>query len=229
MSRTALQAMADDADAWLFCGTLPDAVGAVLSTVRDNDYTPRYVSFTQSASHDVTIFDNDLWQYVTVSAEASEDVTFPPTKDFGNITNIKEGFYDKYGEEFPDSAVVLAAWFSVMNSAIGSAIAEFGDDIFVNANGGLELSTDNNTANVCGEKTLDEILYQYIFRLKLDTIVGQYSWDVNSAQQRDWLHLQMQKKGEYILIGPPTTKHADLIYPMPKWHERIFDPQYGHW
>eukprot|EP00028_Trichosphaerium_sp_Am-I-7-wt_P004387 CAMPEP_0168532174 /NCGR_PEP_ID=MMETSP0405-20121227/16027_1 /TAXON_ID=498012 /ORGANISM="Trichosphaerium sp, Strain Am-I-7 wt" /LENGTH=406 /DNA_ID=CAMNT_0008557399 /DNA_START=430 /DNA_END=1647 /DNA_ORIENTATION=- len=224
ISATAKLAAAVDSDAWLFCSFYLDATSYALKSLREIDYTPRYVGVSVGSP----FFTTKEWQYVTIGSEYDEQMHFPTTSLLG--TNI--GFLETWrnisgGRPFPSLNNAFLAMFIIFKQSIEDAIGIHTEAVILNDDSALELVGSNSSA--CVSANIYDVLYDEIIRYKIDTISGRYSWDINAIQQREWIHLQQQELGTYTIIGPPATKQADLIYPMPKWHERVFDPKYGHW
>jgi hypothetical protein len=83
----------------------------------------------------------------------------------------------------------------------------------------------NAIVNAASKNFVDII--ESMQRSTMATFMGESSMDVKNRQTMDSLVVQFLSNNNSNVIGPPLAAAATLIYPMPTWHERNFQSQWG--
>jgi hypothetical protein len=138
--------------------------------------------------------------YVTTLAAFNRNARFPAQAHFGNSATFDDLMLSTHG------------------SSAGSVAAQamLGGMIYTYA---LQNARDNTTLGINTALATGQ----------LKSFMGTSAFDTSSRQTLSSLAVQLLNNATQVnVIGPALAAAEALIYPMPTWEERVFDPKWGH-
>eukprot|EP00028_Trichosphaerium_sp_Am-I-7-wt_P015678 CAMPEP_0168513158 /NCGR_PEP_ID=MMETSP0405-20121227/3269_1 /TAXON_ID=498012 /ORGANISM="Trichosphaerium sp, Strain Am-I-7 wt" /LENGTH=385 /DNA_ID=CAMNT_0008531883 /DNA_START=245 /DNA_END=1399 /DNA_ORIENTATION=+ len=233
-----LDMMERDPDIWIFCDGDPAAENWYIRKMREAGYTPRaFVGLKQSMDD----YDEDTIDYRSAIALFASDVDYPPDSFNTTMKDYNKDFYARFGRNMSEpsiDALIGAQFFKYALERIdaGEVYAHINNNTRM---GLIKQGTLPSDSMSCSKdaavndggflKLQDEIFISGL-QHRIETLIGRISWNAQGEQQIETF-MSQYFRGKFHAVAPEElqTGNISLVYPMPTWDERIFNPTFGHW
>eukprot|EP01124_Arcella_intermedia_P034497 TRINITY_DN8565_c0_g1_i2.p1 TRINITY_DN8565_c0_g1~~TRINITY_DN8565_c0_g1_i2.p1 ORF type:complete len:763 (-),score=153.50 TRINITY_DN8565_c0_g1_i2:39-2198(-) len=198
-TKVLLAAMGEEnqTDVWFLCARASFQFMPLLYVMKELNYLPNVIVMNSGISN----FYRDLSHYVVSSVWELPSVQYPADGYYGTNQEFYDAYKAKYNESLfaftPTCAVSVFHFMDVLVSVQSFEATK------------LELG-----------------LLKSVFK----TAQGSYSFDIFHNQLHEEVLTQIQVKNDEErtgIIGPYSIHQDDLVYPMPKWNERYYNPHFG--
>eukprot|EP01124_Arcella_intermedia_P034498 TRINITY_DN8565_c0_g2_i1.p1 TRINITY_DN8565_c0_g2~~TRINITY_DN8565_c0_g2_i1.p1 ORF type:complete len:791 (-),score=119.98 TRINITY_DN8565_c0_g2_i1:94-2430(-) len=194
-SDTVRRAMGDNqTDVWFLCARASFQFMPLLYSMRELDYLPNLIVMNTGVS---TVYP-ELSHFIASVASDVPNMQYPADNYFG--TN--QEYYDAYEAKYNETMFFYTPTCTV-------SILHF-------------LKTLQLVQKFEPSK-IEETLLRSVFT----TAQGSYSFDIFHDQLHEDVFMQLQVINgveETSIVGPFSIQQRELVYPMPKWSERIYSP-----